>query len=348
MRFYKPTTKYCCGVDLHNRNLYVCVVDRDGEIHCHRSMRSKGRELLRVIEPFQGDVTVAVECTFAWYWVADLCRQHDIPFALGHALYMKAIHGAKKKNDRVDSEKIARLTAANLLPMAYVYPWENRATRDLLRRRLRFVRQRADLYTHVHHLNTQSHLDPIGRDVKSRPRRMALPERFSDPEVRMSVQANLTMIEQLDEVIEQLEKHILAKAKGRFQKELAALQSIPGVGPITALTILYEMDTVKRFDSRQQFASYARLVKCLHESDGKTYGYGGKKMGNAYLKWAFSEAAVFAVEWSQPVEKLYNRLARKHGKGKARTLLAHKLGRAVYYMLLRGQVFDLERFLNGK
>jgi hypothetical protein len=79
------------GVDLHNRNLYACVVGRDGEIHCHRSMRSKGRELLRVIEPFQGDVAVAVECTFAWYWVADLCRQHDIPFALGHALHMKAI-----------------------------------------------------------------------------------------------------------------------------------------------------------------------------------------------------------------------------------------------------------------
>ncbi|MCH5377362.1 MAG: IS110 family transposase [Planctomycetes bacterium] len=344
MRFYKPTTKYCCGVDLHNRNLYVCIVDRDGEIHRHRSMRSKGRELLGVIEPFRGDVTVSVECTFSWYWVADLCRREEIPFALGHALYMGAIHGAKKKNDRVDSEKIARLTASGLLPMAYVYPWENRATRDLLRRRLRFVRQRAELYTHTHHLNTQCHLDPIGYAVKSRPQRKSLSERFTDPEVRMNVEANLTMIEHLDELIQKLEKHILTKAKANYQKELTLLLTIPGVGPITALTILYEIDTIDRFETRQQFASYARLVKCRHESDGKNYGHGGKKIGNPYLKWAFSEAAVHAVEYCEPVKKVYNRLARKHGNGKGRSLLAHKLGRSVYHMLLRGQVFDVQRF----
>jgi transposase len=259
---------------------------------------------------------------------------------------MKAVHGAKKKNDRVDSEKIARLTASGLLPMAYVYPWENRATRDLLRRRLRFVRQRAELYTHIHHLNTQCHLEPIGYDVKSPPRRKSIPDRFADPEVRMNVQANLTMIDQLDKLIKRLEKHLLAKAKDRYQKELSLLLTIPGVGPITALTILYEIDTIERFETRQQFASYARLVKCRHESDGKNYGYGGKRIGNPYLKWAFSEAAVHAIEFCPPVKKLHNRLARKHGNGKARTLLAHKLGRSVYHMLLRGQVFDIKRFVN--
>jgi transposase len=331
---------------LHNRNLYVCIVDRDGEIHQHRSMRSKDRELLSVLKPFRPDVTVSVECTFSWYWVGDLCRQEEIPFALGHALYMGAIHGAKKKNDRVDAEKIARLTASGLLPMAYAYPWENRGTRDLLRRRLRFVRQRSEMYTHTHHLNTQSHLEPIGTGVKSPPKRKTLSERFRDPEVRMNVEANVATIEHLDGLVKRLEKHILAKAKDNYQKELTLLLSIPGVGPITALTILYEIDTIERFETRQQFASYARLVKCVHESDGKNYGYGGKKIGNPYLKWAFSEAAVHVVEFCEPVKKLHQRLSRKHNKGKAYTLLAHKLGRSVYYMLRRGQVFDVKRFVN--
>ena len=167
MRFHQPRTEFYCGVDLHARNMYVCVMDRGHTIHKHRSLRSNTSEFLRAIKPFQDDVTVAVECIYAWYWLADVCQQHDIPFVLGHALYMKAIHGAKAKNDRIDSEKIARLTAGGLMPMAYVYPREHRSTRDLLRRRLRFVRQRADLYTHSHHLGTQSQCRFSSNDLTS-------------------------------------------------------------------------------------------------------------------------------------------------------------------------------------
>jgi transposase len=259
---------------------------------------------------------------------------------------MKAIHGGKAKNDRIDSEKIARLTAGGLLPLAYDYPQEHRGTRDLLRRRLRFVRQRADLYTHIHHLATQAQVDPIGNDAKSKTRRAELPARFADPEVRLNVEANLATIEYLDGLIARLEKHILQKARGDKRKELTTLQSIPGVGLIIALTILYEIDRLDRFETRQQFASYARLVKCSHESDGKKHGFGGAKMGNPYLKWAFSEAAVFVTEWCGEVALYHDKLVRKHGKGKARSLLAHKLGRTVYHMLQRGQVFDPVRFLN--
>jgi transposase len=346
MRFYQGTTTYFCGLDLHSRNMYACIVDREGNILLHRSFKARPEQLLRAIEPYRTDITVAVECTYPWYWVADLCHEHKIDFALGHALYMKAIHGAKVKNDRIDSLKIARLTAGGLLPMAYDYPRKHRATRDLLRRRLRFVRQRADLYTHIHHLATQAQVEPIGNDAKSKTRRAKLPARFTDPEVRMNVEANLATIDHLDRLIAGIEKHILQKARGEQRKELAILQSIPGVGLIIALTILYEIDRMQRFDTRQQFASYARLVKCSHDSDGKKYGFGGAKMGNPYLKWAFSEAAVFVTQWCAEVALYHDKLVRKYGKGKARSLLAHKLGRAAYHMLRRGQVFDVARFLN--
>ena len=101
------------------------------------------------------------------------------------------------------------------------------------------------------------------------------------------------------------------------------------------------------FRSVQQFASYARLVKCAHESAGKKLGAGGAKQGNVHLKWAFSEAAVLYLRHGADGKKLLARLERKHGKGKALSILAHKIGRAVYYILARGTVFSPEKFLHA-
>ena len=97
----------------------------------------------------------------------------------------------------------------------------------------------------------------------------------------------------------------------------------------------------------QDFVSYCRLVKCAKESAGKRYGTAGPKMGNAYLKWAFSEAAVLFLRNNPQGQKYLTRLEKKHGKGKALTVLAHKLARAVYYMLQRKTAFDMQHFLQS-
>jgi len=135
------------------------------------------------------------------------------------------------------------------------------------------------------------------------------------------------------------------QAKQHDAQAFQLLRSVPGVGKILALTILYEIHDVHRFGRVQEFASYARLVKCAAESAGKKKGTSGAKMGNVHLKWAFSEAAVMFVRHSAGGKKLLARLEKRFGKGKALSVLAHKLGRAVYFMLRRGQAFDAERFL---
>ena len=298
MRFHQPRTQFYCGVDLHARNMYICVVDRDVTIHKHRNIRCRADLFLQAIEPYHHDLTVSCECMFAWYWLADLCSDESIPFVLGHALYMRAIHQGKTKNDRIDSEKIARLTQSGMLPTAYVYPPELRGLRDLLRRRLKFVRTRAQLFTHIHGLRTQANMPAQGLSPKSKTTRGEIPKTFENPDVRLSVQSNIDLIRFYDTIIQRMETHILRRAKDCRPREMSILQSIPGVGVITALTILLELDTIKRFPTRQDFASYSRLVKCPKESAGKRCGSGGKKMGNPYLKWAFSEAAVHAAEWN--------------------------------------------------
>lgn len=345
MRFYQPRTQFYCGVDLHARTMYICVVDRQGEKLLHCNLKCDRKRFLKLLAPYQKSLTVAAECVSNWYWLADLCEDEKIEFALGHAQYMRAIHGGKAKNDRIDSEKIARLVQGGLFPMAYVYPRKQRGLRDLLRRRTGFVRERAELMSHIQNLNQQANLPELGKALKVKQQRETVTQHFEEADAQLSVEADLAMIGHYDQLIAKLEKHILARAKGFQPQVLKVLQSVPGIGPIIALTIALETDTIGRFESRQRFCSYSRLVKCARESAGKHYGEGGKKIGNPYLKWAFSEAATFAVLHCEPMAAYRAKLERKHGKGKAKSLLAHRLGRAVYYMLQRNQVFDLNKFL---
>lgn len=149
MRFYTKSHQWYCGIDLHARTMYVCILNRDGEIMLHRNMKTNPETFLKAIAPYRDDLVVAVECMFTWYWLADLCVQEDIEFVLGHAQYMKAIHGGKAKNDRIDARKIAVLLRGGMLPQSYAYPAKMRATRDLMRRRLNLVRQRAERLTHI-------------------------------------------------------------------------------------------------------------------------------------------------------------------------------------------------------
>lgn len=155
MRFYSHQHQFYCGIDLHARSMFLCIMDQSGEVLLHRNYRTNPDALLRAIAPYREDIAVAVECIFTWYWIADLCSREGITFVLGHALYMKAIHGGKTKNDKIDSQKIAALLRSGMLPMAYVYPQGMRSTRDLLRRRLYLARQHAELQAHIQNTNTQ-------------------------------------------------------------------------------------------------------------------------------------------------------------------------------------------------
>ncbi len=163
--------------------------------------------------------------------------------------------------------------------------------------------------------------------------------------MRDSLDADLSLIERYDQVIKRLEAEILCRARVHDPQSLARLKTTPGIGSVLALTILYEVHDIGRFPRVQDFASYCRLVRCAHISAGKRVGSGNSKIGNAHLKWAFSEAAVLFIAKCPDGKRQADRLTRKHGKGKATSILAHRLGRAIYFMLKKRQAFDLRRFL---
>ena len=345
MRFYTQQHRFYCGIDLHARTLALCVLDAHGQVVARPSVAASPQAVLDALAPFRDDLAVACECMFAWYWLADLCQEQQIPFVLGHALYMKAIHGGKAKNDPIDAEKIARLLRGGDLPLAYVYPKAMRATRDLLRRRTFLVRRRAELLAHVVNTNSQYNLPPFAKKLSYAANRAALDlERFADPSVRKAVEADLALADACDEQIRRLELYLTRTAKVDDPQAYQRLRSVPGVGPVLALVMLYEIHDIRRFPSAGDFLSYARLVRCAHESAGKKKGSGGNKIGNAHLKWAFSEATCLFLRQSEQAKAWLERRQKKRGKARALGAFAARLGRAVYHMLRKQEAFDVTRF----
>ena len=221
MNFYHPQKQYACGVDLHSKDSYICITDKEKNILTHRKIGNRHTDIwLKILHQYKDDIVVAAESTFAWYWLADLCDQNNIEFILGHALYMKAIHGGKAQNDRIDSKKIALLVTSGMFPVAYVYPKEKRSLRDLLRRRLRFVRIRSELLGHVQLLNYQENLPPLGRLSSLCKKSKTLTQRFQDRENKKSAEYDLALAAMFHQRIDQLERHILAQARNLHQKEL--------------------------------------------------------------------------------------------------------------------------------
>ena len=344
MRFYTDQHRYYCGVDLHARTLYLCVVDDQGKVRLHKRLRCDPEAFLEAIEPFRSDMVVGVECIFCWYWLADLCAREQIHFVLGHALYMKAIHGAKAKNDHIDSRKIAVLLRGGAFPEAYVYPAEMRATRDLLRRRLFFVRRRGELFAHVRTTFHQYNRPRPSGQLLYKKNREGLAQVFDDPIIQSTIGADCALADRYDAVIRELERRVLTQAQVQDPETLDRLRTIPGVGKILGLTLLYEIHQIHRFSTVQRFSSYCRLVKAEHRSNGKRVGSGGAKIGNAHLKWAFSEAAVLFLRDNPRGQAHLKKLERRHGKGKALSILAARLGRATYFMLKNQTAFNQERF----
>jgi hypothetical protein len=191
----------------------VCILNQAGETLLHRNLKTNPDTFLKAIAPYRDGIVVAVACPFTWYGLADLCAGEGIPFVLGHALYMKAIHGGKAKNNQIDSQKIAALLRGGMLPQASVYPAKRRATRDLLRRRMPLAHTRAELLAHVQKTNSQYNLPAIGKKMADTANREGVAERVADAAVHKSIEVDLARITYDDALRRDVELTILKTAK---------------------------------------------------------------------------------------------------------------------------------------
>jgi len=349
MKYYTSTTEFNCGIDLHARQMYVCLMDRQGKKLVHTNIRNNDFAFfLKLVAPYRHDLTVCAECMFGWYWLADACQAAGLKFVLAHALYLKAIHGGKNKNDRIDSEKIAHLLRSNLIPPAYVYPSAKRPLRALLRQRTYFVWQRADLLARVQSVQLAHNRTPHKQTRSNRqPWEALLLADEPDPVRQLTLQNELAMIRHFDAQITAIETQLRQQTKRIAARDYALLQTVPGIGENLAALILHEIGDIARFPTVKNFLSYCRLVKGTVASAGKIKSLRGAKLGNPYLRWAFGEVAVIAKRDHLLLKPLAQGLEARLGgnKFKANTILAIKLARAVYFVLKNQTGFDADRLV---
>lgn len=349
MKYYTSTSEFNCGIDLHARQMYVCLMDRQGKKLVHTNVKNNDFDFfLKLVEPYKHDLTVTCECMFGWYWLADACQAAGLTFVLAHALYVKAIHGGKNKNDRIDSEKLAHLLRSNLIPPAYVYPAALRPLRALLRQRIFFVWRRSELLARIHSHQLAHNRTPVRQTRRVRDSwEEALLAAEDHPLRQLALQNDLAMIKHFDHQISQLEEELQRQTKQTAGRDYALLQTVPGIGENLGLTILHEIGDITRFPTVKDFLSYCRLVKGTVASAGKIKGLRGAKLGNPYLRWAFGEAAVIGKRDHHLLRPLSQRLETHYNgnKFKANTLIAIKLARAVFFMLKNQTVFDPDRLV---
>jgi transposase len=300
--------------------MFVCILDQAGETLLHRHMTATPEALLKAIAPSRDQIVLAAECMFTWYWRADLCAAHGIPFVLGHALSMQAIHGGKAKNDTIDAQTIAVLLRGGMLPQASVSPAERRATRDLLRRRMPLARTRGELLAHVHNTNRQYHLPALGTKIADTTNRDGVAERCAAPAVHKSIAVDLALITSDDALLRDVELPIVTTAKHPDAQTLSLRHTVPGIGTLLSLVRLDAIHQIDRCPRVQAFAASGRLVTCAKASAGTRSGTSGTTIGHAHLTWACSEAAVFCLRDNPAGQTFLTRLEQKQSTGKALTI----------------------------
>ena len=330
------------AIDLHSNNNVTVVIDEQDEVVYQKRLPNDLPLITEQLSGYRDRLQgIVVESTYNWYWLVDGLMEQGHQVHLANTAAIQQYEGLKYTDDHSDARWLAHILRLGVLPEGYIYPKEERAVRDLLRKRSQLVRQRTTNLLSIQNLLTRN----TGSSLKSNRIKTldaeAVDALLPNPDLALAVKANLAMIQCADEQIDLLENTISERIKLRV--EFSFLKTVPGIGQTLALTIMLETGEIKRFCTVGDFASYCRCVGSQKISNGKKKGQGNTKNGNKYLAWAFVEAAHFAIRYNARVKSFYQKKKAKSHAILALKAVAHKLCRACYYIIKDRVAFDVTK-----
>lgn len=326
------------GVDLHQRFCYLTAVDASGKMLKQSQVINEEAALRAWLRQVPGPRQVVMEASGFWPAFARAVQPEADKLVMVHPLRVKAIASARLKNDRVDSETLAHLSRADLLPEAWMANQRTQQTRLLTRLRITLGQQRARAKNQLQAvLHQEGFLKPVA-DVFGKKGRAWLAGLALSPAGRVVVEVWLAVVGQMDEAIatqtRELERMANDDARARW------LQTVPGIGPYSAMVILGEVGEIERFQTKRALASYAGLTPSVRESAGKRKRGGIGHHGSEMLRWILLQVAQVAARCSPAARAWIARLKRRKPAQVALIALARKLLTAVWALLRHGVCFD--------
>lgn len=330
------------AIDLHSNNNVTVVIDEQDQIVYQKRLANDlplvAQQLAGYRDCLQG---IVVESTYNWYWLVDGLMDQGHRIHLANTAAIQQYEGLKYTDDKSDARWLAHLLRLGVLPVGYIYPKQDRAVRDLLRKRGQMVRQRTANLLSIQNLFSRNTARSMSANRIKALDSKEVDELVPDADLALAIKANLAMLQCADEQIDIIEPTVIERVK--LKSEFRFLKTVPGIGQILGLTIMLETGDITRFPAVGDFASYCRCVGSKKISNGKKKGSGNTKNGNKYLAWAFVEAANFAIRFNAKVKGFYQRKKSKTNGIVAIKAVAHKLCRACYYIIKDQVAFDMTK-----
>jgi transposase len=322
---------YYTGIDLHKKTSFITTIDTDGKIVTRANLQNVEEDILAYFAALAKETKIVIESMSSWYWLYDLLTGEGFEVVISNPVKTKAIASAKIKNDKVDSHMLAQLLRADLISTVHVSSLETRKLKELLRHRSRLVRDATRMKNRIHMLLMKNNFQNPFSDLFGTQGLRYLKEIDLPDYHRHQVETYLLLYEKLQEQIKPLTRRVRAFAKENHTAQL--LMTIPGIGPITAMFIVAEVDDISRFRSYRNLASYAGLVPSLDASAGKEKMGRITKQGSPYLRTALVEAAQAAARMQNSRLRIFfRRRIVKTGYQKAVVATAHKILQYAFYV----------------
>jgi transposase len=330
------------AIDLHSNNNVTVLIDEQDQVVYQKRLPNELPVIVQQLSGYQAALQgIVVESTYNWYWLVDGLMDQGHKLHLANTAAIQQYEGLKYTDDNSDARWLAHILRLGVLPQGYIYPKEERAVRDLLRKRSQLVRQRTSNLLSIQNLVTRNTGSSISANRIKALDAQEVDELLPNGDLALAVKANLSVMCSADEQTQILERTVRDRVK--LRPEFSYLKTVPGIGQILALTIMLETGDIRRFPSVGNFASYCRCVGSQKISNGKRKGTGNTKNGNKYLAWAFVEAANFAIRFHPGIKKFYQRKKAKTHGVLAIKAVAHKLCRACYYIIKDRVPFDIAK-----